>query len=88
MNTKQIREMNITGKMTFSNESGIISIVTSCGKQLVFNNSNDRLKASRKMRMMGIEFANSGYANTEEFEGLCQAAQNGFKTFECTILSK
>lgn len=88
MNTKQLREMNITGEMTFSNELGIISIETSCGKKLIFDSSSDRMKAANKLRMIGVQFSTSGYADTEEFEGLCQAAQLGFKTFECTILSR
>lgn len=88
MNTKQLREMNITGEMTFSNELGIISIETSCGKKLVFNSSSDRLKAANKLRKIGVDFKPFSYADTEEFEGLCQAAQLGYKTFECTILSR
>lgn len=42
-------------------------------------------KAVRKLEKEGYSFKRD-IAQTDEFAGLCQANQLGFKTFECTIL--
>lgn len=88
MNTQQLKSVGIKGQISFSNELGIISINSTCGKTIVFNSFYERTKAAKKLNRMGIHFIESSYFDTEEFEGLCQAGSLGLKTFECTILSR
>jgi len=88
LNTKQLRNLRITGTLQMSNEMGIISIVSSCGKEIVFSNNAQRTIVAMKLIRIGLTFGHFEYSKTEEFEGLCQSAQLNFKNFDCTILSR
>lgn len=69
---------------TLSYVSGTFNLLVN-GIVKEFTNIKDRNKEVRKLEREGYSFK-GGYAETDEFEGLCQANQLGFKTFECTIL--
>lgn len=69
---------------TLSYESGTLNLLVN-GSVKEFTSVKDRNKEVRKLEKEGYSFT-GGYAETDEFAGLCQANQLGFKTFECTIL--
>jgi hypothetical protein len=69
---------------TLSLVSGNFNLVVN-GVIVEFTSSKLRNKEVAKLEKQGYSFK-GGYAETDEFAGLCQANQLGFKTFECTIL--
>jgi len=56
------------------------------GIVLEFNNSKELNKSIRKHQAQGFDFNKEFLRNTDEFDGLCQANQNGFNPYECTIM--
>jgi hypothetical protein len=69
---------------TLSLVSGNFNLVVN-GLTIEFTSSKLRNKEIAKLEKQGYSFS-GGYAETDEFAGLCQANQLEFKTFECTIL--
>jgi hypothetical protein len=70
---------------TLSLISGKFLTLSVNGIEKEFNSKKELNKEIRNLEKQGFSFS-GGYAQTDEFDGLCQASQLGFKTFECTIL--
>jgi hypothetical protein len=70
---------------TLSYISGTSNLLVN-GQVIEFKNTKDRNKEVRKLEKQGYSFKGFDFSNTDEFQGLCQANQNGFRTFECTVL--
>lgn len=69
---------------TISHISGTNNLLVN-GQVVEFTNYKEKNKAAAKLEKDGYSY-NTGYADTDEFAGLCQASQLGMKTFEATIL--
>ena len=82
--TKQIRTANPKGQMTMV--SGNNNIVFDNGVTFTSETSRDKQNLWNKLIRMGF---NRHYNfNSDEFNGLCQAAQNGENPFAFTIVSR
>lgn len=82
---KLVSENNIKGavSMSFKNE---VHTIKSEGGSLNFNNYIEANKVYRILTNELFFSKPSNFMNQDEFDGLCQANQLGFKTFQCTIL--
>lgn len=56
------------------------------GQELNFDDKKSMNKEIKRLEKQGFEWP-SKFTNTDEFDGLVQANQLGFKTFDCTIMS-
>lgn len=82
--TKQIRTANPKGQMTMV--SGNNNIVFENG--FIFTSENSREKTNLWNKLLRMGFNRHYNFNSDEFDGICQASQNGENPFAFTILSR
>ena len=83
---KLVKENNISGVVSMSFENRIHTILSSNGGNISFTDSQTAGKVYRILTNELFFSKPDNFMNQDEFDGLCQANQLGFKTFECTIL--
>ena len=87
---KQVQKLvelnNILGRLSLSYENDVYTIKSSEGGQIQFTDSRTTDKVYRILTNELFFSKPSNFFDSDEFDGLCQASQNGENPYKCTIM--